>query len=162
MAKTFSGAILSIGTTAAIDYTSDGSAQTSFEADTYQQIRGVSNIGELGAAANIVQFSAIDDDFSEKSKGVRNAGDPVVQVGRLPSDAGQVAMRAAERTKFYYNFKLELQDAASELYTNTVIYFRALVAGVPMQFGGNEDFVMESYQLGVYPRPLILESELIS
>jgi hypothetical protein len=156
MAKTFAGAKIYIGTTA------DATNQSMFEADSYTEIKNVSNMGEFGASANIVQFPTVSDDFVQKSKGTRNAGDPALVVGRLPNDPGQLAMRAAEQTKYRYNFKLELEDAESEEYTNTVIYFRALVAGVPMQFGGNEDFVTETYQLGIYPRPLIIESALIT
>lgn len=162
MSNTFAGAKLYIGTTLQIDYTSDVSAQTSFETDTYTEIKEISNVGEIGAAANIVQFPVVSDDFVQKAKGTRNAGDPVVVVGRMPADAGQIKMRNAEKTKFYFNFKLELADAIDENHTDTVIYFRALVAGVPMQFGGVEDFVTESYSLGIYPRPLIIESEFVT
>lgn len=162
MANTFAGSKISIGTTAPIDYTTDQTAQTSFEGDSYTEIGNVSNMGELGASANILQFPTVSDDFVRKSKGSRDAGDPVLVVGRLPNDAGQLAVRAAEETKFYFNFKLELEDAENENMTNTVIYFRALVAGVPIQLGGNEDFVTESYALGIFPRPLIIESAVFS
>ena len=162
MTDTFAGARLSMGTTAPIDYTSDSSAQTAFEADDYLEIHDVSNVGEIGSAANIVTFPVVSDDFVRKSKGTRNAGDPVIVVGRISDDPGQMRVRAGERTKFYYNFMLELADAVDEHHTDTVIYFRALVGGVPNQFGGNEDFVTESYALGIYPRPLIIESEFVT
>jgi hypothetical protein len=153
MADTFAGSRIYIGTTLA------ASSQTEFEADSYVEILDVSNMGELGAVANIVQFPVVSDDFVKKSKGTRNAGDPALVVGRLPNDPGQIAVRAAEATKYFYNFKLELADAINEDYTNTVIYFRALVAGIPVGTGGNEDFVVETYTLGIYPRPVIIESE---
>jgi hypothetical protein len=162
MSDTFAGAKLYIGTTATIDYTTDTTAQTAFEADTYVEIKEISNVGEIGASANVVTFPIVSDDFVKKSKGTRNAGDPAIVVGRVPDDPGQVAVRAAEATKFYYNFKLELADAIDENHTDTVIYFRALVAGIPNQFGGNEDFVTETYTLGIYPRPLIIDSEIIT
>jgi hypothetical protein len=110
----------------------------------------------------VVQFPIVSDDYVKKAKGTRNAGDPVVVVGFVADDPGQIAARAAEKTKFYYNFKLELADAADENHTDSVIYFRALVAGVPKQFGGNEDFVTESYTLAIYPRPIEVLSESFS
>jgi hypothetical protein len=152
---TFAGAHIYIGTTAA------ATNEASFAADTYEEITNVSNMGELGATANIVTFPVVSDKYVKKSKGTRNAGDPVLVVGRISADAGQEALRAAEDTKFYYNFKIELEDAEDEEHTNTVIYFRALVASVTNQFGGNEDFVTESYSLGIYPKPVIVESALI-
>lgn len=163
MTNTFAGAKLYIGTTAAIDFNSgEAAAQADFEADTYTEIKEISNVGELGAVANIVQFPIVSDDFVKKAKGTRNAGDPAIVVGYTADDAGQIAVRAAERTKFYYNFKLQLADAVDENHTDTIIYFRALVAGVPKGFGGNEDFVTETYTLGIYPRPLELPSEAFS
>ena len=162
MSGTFAGGRLHIGTTAAINFTTDQTAQAAFEADTYAEIKEISNVGEIGASANVVQFPVVSDEFVKKSKGTRNAGDPVVVVGYVADDAGQVAMRAAEKTKFYYNFKLVLADAIDENHTDTTIYFRALVAGTPKQFGGVEDFVTESYTLGIYPRPLEIPSESFS
>lgn len=161
---TFAGGKLYIGSTARIDYTSRQSAIDDFEADfttNGTEIGGLNNMGEMGAAANVVQFPLVSDDFVQKSKGTRNAGDPAVIVGRISDDPGQIKVRQAEETKFYYNFKLELEDAENETMTNTVIYFRALVAGVPNQFGGNEDFVTETYTLGIYPRPTYVESSPI-
>lgn len=161
---TFAGGVLSIGTTAAIDFSSRPAAISAFEADFLNNgivIGGLNNMGEVGAAANIVQFPLVSDDFVAKSKGTRNAGDPAVIVGRLSDDPGQIRVREAEATKYYYNFKLELEDAENETMTNTVIYFRALVGGIPNQFGGNEDFVTETYTLAIYPRPIYVESSPI-
>jgi hypothetical protein len=162
MSDTFSGAKIYIGPTTQIDYTTDETARVAFEALSYTEIKEVSTVGEIGASANIVTFPIVSDDFVKKAKGNRNAGDPVIVVGRVPDDPGQVAVRAAERTKFYYNFKMVLNDAIDENHSDTVYYWRALVAGVPNQFGGGEDFVTESYALGIYPRPLIIESEVTS
>lgn len=159
---TFGGGKLYIGTTRPVDFSSPLSARQDFEADTYTEIGGLNNMGEFGASANVVQFPLVGDDYVDKSKGTRNAGDPAVIVGRISDDPGQIKVREAEKTKYKFNFKLELADAVDENHTNTIYYFRALVAGVPNQFGGNEDFVTETYTLGVYPGPLIIESELIT
>jgi len=155
MAGTFAGAHIGIGTTMA------AATQSEFESDTYTEILEVSNMGEFGGSANVLQFPIVSDEFVVKSKGTRDGGDPALVVGRLSNDPGQIAVRNAEKTKYYFNFKLELEDAVDEQHTNTVIYFRAIVAGSPIQFGGVEDFVTETYTLGIYPRPLIIESALI-
>lgn len=153
---TFAGAKISIGGT------TPAANLAAFKAiNSWEEITNVSNMGEFGATANIVTFPVVSDKYVKKSKGTRNAGDPVLVVGRISEDAGQIALREAEDTKFYYNFKLELEDAEDELHTNTVFYFRALVASATNQFGGNEDFVTESYSLGIYPKPIVDESALI-
>lgn len=153
---TFAGSTLEIGTTAA------ASDETSFAADAYVPIGGLNNMGEVGSSANVVTFPLVSEDFVKKSKGTRNAGDPAVVVERLPNDAGQIALRAAEETKYFYNFRLTIADAENENMSDTVIYFRALVVGVPIATGGVEDFVTETYTLGIYPRPLIINSAVIS
>lgn len=157
--STFAGSKLFVGTTAVINWATETDALNGFEADTYIQVGGLSNMGEFGAAANVLTFPLVSDNYVKKSKGTRDAGDPAVVVERMSTDPGQIALRNAEKTKYYYNFKLELEDAEDAGSTNTVIYFRAIVAGVPNQYGGNEDFVTETYNLGVYPGPLFVESE---
>lgn len=156
MANTFAGAKIYIGTT------KQATVREDFETDTWTEIEEVSNMGELGSTANVVQFPLVSDDFVLKAKGTRNAGDPALVVGRVSTAPGQIMLRNAEDTKYFYNFKLELEDAPDESTTNTVIYFRALVAGANNAFGGNEDFVTETYTLGIYPRPLFIEQEAIS
>lgn len=152
---TFAGSVLSIGTTAT------ATNQAQFEADTYTPISNLSNMGEAGASSNILTFPVVSDTYVKKSKGTRNAGDPAIVVGRISDDPGQLAIRAAEETKFTYNFKLEVEDAESASYSNTVFYFRAIVASAMNQFGGNEDFRTETYNLGIQGKMLIIETALI-
>lgn len=153
---TFAGSTLEIGTTLA------ASNEGEFSGDTYTMIGGLNNMGELGSIGNVVTFPLVSEDFVKKSKGTRNGGDPAVVVERMPNDPGQIKLRDAEETKFYYNFRLTIADAENENMTDTVIYFRALVVGVPVTTGGVEDFVTETYTLGIYPRPLTINSHAIS
>jgi len=156
MADTAAGAKLYIGTTAS------ATVQSEFEADSYTEIKEISNIGEFGAAANILTFPVLGDNYVLKAKGTRNAGDPPIVVGRNPTDAGQIAIRAAEATNNYYNFKLDLADSQSPTMTNTVVYFRALVSGKTTSVGGVEDFITDTYTLAIYPAPLIVEGSVTS
>lgn len=160
---TFAGGKLYIGTTLAIPFDQgEEAAIEAFEADSYTEIGGLNNMGEFGANANIVQFPLVSDDYVTKSKGTRDAGDPAVVCGRLSDDPGQILLRSGERTRFYYNFKLVLADAVDLNHTDTVIYMRGMIGGTPIQTGGNEDFVTETYTLALYPGPIIIESEEIT
>lgn len=158
MSTTFAGAKIYIGGT---DPAATLNAFEAFPDNYWKEIGEVSNMGEFGASANIVQFPVVSDKYVKKSKGTRNAGDPVLVVGRVSDDEGQIAMRDAEDTKFYFNFKMVLEDAENENMTNTVIFWRALVASVTNQFGGVEDTITESYSMGIYPKPFMHESEAI-
>lgn len=166
--KTAAGSRLWIGSTAAIDFSTPETALAAFEAEfddaspPKPEVGNISNFGTIGPLANIVTFPVLSDAYVQKGKGTRNAGDPVCVVGRLPNDPGQVAMREAEESNYYYNFRLELNDAPDENHSNTVIYFRALVAGAQIQIGANEEFVTDSYALGIYPQPLVVESAELS
>jgi hypothetical protein len=162
MAQTFADSKIFIGTTAPIDYTTDEQAVADFEADDFTEILEMSNLGDIGPVANILQFVTVSGNRTKKSKGQLNEGDPVLVVGREANDPGQVLVRAAGKDKYYRNFKLELADAESEHYTNSVIYFRAIVSGAPRQFGGNESFMTESYTLGIYPQAIEVPSEFVT
>jgi hypothetical protein len=151
MAETFAESKIYIGTTAPIDFTTDETAIADFAADDFKEIKEMSNMGDFGKAANVLTFQTVSERYSKKGKGGFNAGDPVVTYGRDPLDEGQARVDAAVDTKYYYNFKLELADAISENYTNSVIYFRALVASLPGQFGGQESFMTKQATLAIYP-----------
>lgn len=161
-ARTNAGSKLYIGTTKAINFTTPEGALADFETDDYTKVENVSNVGEFGSTANIVTFPTLSDNYVQKGKGTRNAGDPAIVVGRDSGDPGQLLVRAAEKDNFYRNFKYVLDDAGDENHTPTIFYFRALVAGVPGQFGGNEDFVTETYNLGIYPGPIVVERAAIT
>jgi hypothetical protein len=156
MADTAAGAKLYIGTT------TGATVQSEFEGDSYTEIKEISNIGQFGAAANVLTFPVLGDDYVLKAKGTRNAGDPAVVVGRNPTDPGQLALRAAEATNNYYNFKLDLADSQSPTMTNTVVYFRALVTGKPTDVGGVEDFITDTFTLAIYPAPIYVEGSVTS
>lgn len=162
MAETFAESKLFIGTTAPIDFTSDASAIADFEADDWKEVMELSNMGDFGPTANILSFQTVSDKYSKKGKGGYNAGDPAVVFGRLPNDPGQQRVRDAVKDKYYRNFKLELADAESENYTNSVIYFRALVSGAPGQFGGQESFMTQTASLGIYPAPVEVPSAFVT
>jgi hypothetical protein len=162
MAETFAESKLFIGTTAPIDFTTEETAKADFAADDFVEIKEMSNMGDFGPVANILAFQTVSDKYSKKGKGGYNAGDPAVVFGRLPNDPGQVRVRAAVNDKYYRNFKLELADAESEHYENSVIYFRALVSGAPGQFGGQESFMTQTASLGIYPAPIEVPGAFIT
>jgi len=120
-----------------------------FEALTWVEVYPVENLGEFGDEAAAVTFSALNDGRVRKLKGARDAGTLAVVVGHNPTQTGQVAMIAAEATKFNYGFKVEVPDAPSELYSNSVFYFRGKVMSKRMNVGANGDVVKRTFNVGV-------------
>lgn len=141
--NTASGSKFYIGTTAA------ASTLTQFEADTYVEVGECENLGEFGDAANPVPFAAIGNSRVRKSKGARDAGDMQVIVGRDPADAGQDAMIAAEATNFNYNMKVVHSDAVSEIWTDTIEYFRGMVMSKRTNVGTNDNVVRRTFVVGI-------------
>ncbi|MGA0564171.1 hypothetical protein ACO2RV_17130 [Ancylobacter sp. VNQ12] len=154
---TFAGAKLFICSTAQTALPLDA---TAFAALTYVQVKKVGQVSDMGTDTNVVSYDTLDTDVTQKGKGVTNGGDWSVQLARLFDDAGQVALRAAALTGHDYAFKLELDDAPSALYSNTIIYNCGLVNGPRRPGGGVEDFVLEEFTLAMNQRDVIVDPAL--
>jgi len=72
-----------------------------------------------------------------------------VVVGRDPLNAGQIAVRAAEKTKFAYAFKVEAADALDANDTDSIFYFHALVQSAKENFGESDNVVRTNFNLGI-------------
>lgn len=126
------------------DHASDG-----FPSLTYVQVKGVGSFGEHGLNTNIVNYDTWDSIVISKAKGLTDAGSADLEMLRIPTDPGQIAMRAAgaPTNADNYAFKIELQDG-------TTRYFRGLVAGPRHPGGRNEDFDLNVFTIGLNQPPL--------
>lgn len=97
-----------------------------YAGQSWVQVHWMENIGAFGDEAASITFDAIEQARTQKLKGTRNAGDLAVVAGIDYSDAGQIALRAAEATHDNYAFKVVFADAPSGG-TNSERYFVALV-----------------------------------
>ncbi len=72
-------------------------------------------------------------------------------IDRDSADAGYIALIAAEKTAFAYNFKVELNDkpATGGSPKNSIFYFKAIVASATNKFGGPDDMVQTTFELAV-------------
>ncbi len=93
----------------------------------YVKVTGAGGLGEFGPNAALITWEGLDDDYVTKAKGIRNAGAVQLQVAWNPLDPGQLAMIAAEGTKFLYAFKTTAADAADATDPDSIWYFKALV-----------------------------------
>ncbi|MDR6632341.1 hypothetical protein J2X72_001125 [Phyllobacterium sp. 1468] len=157
---TATGAKYYIGGTTAIDYTTDVSAIAAFEALTWVEVKEVEDGGEFGDESADVTFQSLGDGRVRHLKGARDAGTIALVVGDDPLDAGQVAMRAAEKTKFQYNFKVEYEDAPSDLYDNSVDYFRGLVMSARKNVGTGDNVLRRTFSIGISTKILTVDAAL--
>jgi len=127
--------------------------ETEFAALTFVQVKKVGSIGERGINTNVVQYDTLDTLVALKGKGITNAGDPQIEVAEDLADPGQVAMRAAGAPDVpdSYAFKIERADGSLE-------YLRGLVTGPNVPGGRNEDFILNTYTLGLNQVPIPVAS----
>lgn len=94
---------------------------------TWTEVEPTESIGEFGDQATAVNFTALSDSRVRKAKGTDDAGDITVVCGDSPRNVGQIALKAAAKTKFAYAFKAVLADAPDADSTDTIHYFRGKV-----------------------------------
>ncbi|MEF2074356.1 hypothetical protein [Consotaella aegiceratis] len=95
-------------------------------------VGGTTNLGSAGDTSSLITSDQIGVARTRKAKGTRNAGSMEVLCDLDYSDAGQLALIAAEKTKYSYAFRLTFDDAPSGG-TPSERYFVALVMSVGEQ-----------------------------
>lgn len=81
------------------------------QSEAWVQIRHTENLGRSGDASEEITVATIDNPRARRLKGVRSAGTMELVCSFDSTDAGQVALIAAEKTDFDYAFRLVLDDA---------------------------------------------------
>lgn len=133
-----------------------------FEALTpWTEIELVESISDFGDEASDVSFAALKDGRMRHAKGVRDAGTATVVVAHDPLDDGQAAMAAAQATNNNYAIKVILPDAPTELYSNTIKYFRALVRSDKQGQLVSDQVVKVTYMLGINSEVFVDPAALI-
>lgn len=120
------------------DLDGDDVEASDFSGLTFTQIKGWQTMGSFGDAAAEITESIIDMQRDQTVKGTRNAGTMQNNFTVIPSDTGQLAAIAAEKTSFNYAVKVEGNDkpASGSSPKNSVRYFAALVTTAQEQGGG--------------------------
>jgi hypothetical protein len=143
---TASGARIYIGSAVAsdVDTLAEFSAMSG-----WTEIGLVESLGEYGDESSTVTFAALGDGRMRKAKGARDAGVLALTVGHDPTDTGQAAIEAAEATNNNYAFKVVLPDSPTDLYSDTIQYFRALVMSKRLNVGENDNVVRKTFNVGI-------------
>ena len=160
---TTGGAGLYIGGTSAIDFTTDQSALDAFEAiDNWVKVGEIEDLGEIGDQSADVTFNSLGANRVRHLKGSRDAGTMTVVTGDDPQDVGQQALRAAEKTKFNYNFKIVYEDAPDASSTDSVDYFRALVMSARKNNGTADNVMRRTFALGINSPVITVDSDTVA
>tara|TARA_R100000365_G_scaffold3696_1_gene13684 strand:- start:185 stop:955 length:771 start_codon:yes stop_codon:yes gene_type:complete len=133
-----------------INAMTDQNAIAFFDAiDDWIEVEELEDLGELGDTSEAITFTALNNARVRKLKGPRDAGTQAIVVGRDPLDDGQEALIAAEKTKFDYAVKLELADARTDAYSNSVMYYGAMIMNAPTNLGNVSNVVRRNFSAGI-------------
>lgn len=144
---TASGAKIYIGNAAAA---SSVDTLAEFEAtSSWIEIGSVESLGEFGDEANIVTGANLADSRMQKAKGVRDAGTLALVCFHDPLDTGQLAIEAAEATSDNWPFKVVLPDSPTPLYSDSIKYFRGIVASKRQNIGNADNIIRNTYNIAV-------------
>jgi hypothetical protein len=114
----------------------------SFTSVTWTEIGGWETMGALGDTSELIVAQLIGEGRDSKTKGTRNAGSMENNFAVLPTNAGQIALIAAEATRNAYAFRIEYNDAPATGASPTPS--RRMFAGVVMgaaETGGSANTV---------------------
>lgn len=133
-----------------------------YAALTYTEIGEVENLGEFGDSSSAITFNSLKRGRTLKRKGVKDAGDLPLVVGYDAFDAGQLALIAAEGTRFLYPFKVVLEDALDANDTDSTFYFLALVMGKRLNVGDVSAITKRAFTLGITSKVVESPSTVVS
>ncbi|WP_430251701.1 hypothetical protein [Neorhizobium sp. DAR64860/K0K1] len=81
-----------------------------FTAVTWTEIGRTTTLGTFGDTSNSIDSTYIDRARVQKRKGARNAGTIELAMDIDTTDAGQIALLAAEKSTANFAFKIEMND----------------------------------------------------
>ncbi|TNH41281.1 hypothetical protein [Paracoccus haeundaensis] len=85
--------------------------EADFANQNWVEIDETEGLGSAGDTSAEVTFDGINSGRTRRLKGTKNAGSMDVVCGLFPTDPGQIALIAAERTKSDFAFRVVLTDA---------------------------------------------------
>lgn len=126
-------------------------AAADFTGQTWTSIGYLESIGTFGDAANPIETSYIDRARTLKMKGVRNAGTLELVMGLDLTDAGQLALIAAEKQPHNYALKIEFADAPATGASpkNSTRMFVGLVLTATEQLDGADAVMKLNASIGI-------------
>lgn len=122
----------------ALEDQDDAFDATDFTSVTWVEIKGTTNLGQIGDSAALITSDQINTSRTKKMKGVYNAGSMALVCDQDLTDPGQLALIAAGKSSSNFAFKIEATDAPIGG-TPSQRLFIGLVMGTPETFDGAND-----------------------
>lgn len=123
---TSAGTTVSISSILPSPYSAGGFGNIS----NFVEIGEVTDLGEYGREYAAVNHNPLKERRTIKRKGSYNDGALSLQLARVPTDAGQIALRSALNSDSSYSFKVVLQNGTVQFFTGQVMSYTTNVGGV--------------------------------
>ncbi len=81
-----------------------------FASEVWTEIKGTTNLGGAGDTSELITSNRVAETRTRKAKGTRNAGAMAIVCDHSPTDAGQLALVAGERSSASFAFRLVFSD----------------------------------------------------
>lgn len=138
---------IAIGTTAA------ATDLTTFQADTYTTIGKLGELGAISQVAEEIKFTDISDAYVHKAQGVKDGGTFDLVVAFDKTDAGQIALKAADVSGAATNFRITLGD------NETQFFFKGIVLGGEYNAASANDVVKVTWKISITSPVIIGDAE---
>ncbi|MFO1126373.1 MAG: phage tail tube protein [Methylocystis sp.] len=129
--------------------TSEPADAAAYAALSWTEIGDVDSLGDFGDEASILTATTLQDQRTFKAKGPRDAGTMVITCLDRPDDAGQIALVAAEATKYNYPFKVVLPNRLTTGGTDEIEYLIGLVSSKRLNVGDASNIVKRVFNVAV-------------
>lgn len=116
--------------------------QAGYEALSWTEIGEVTDGGSFGKTWQVTNHNPIATGETFKFKTTSDNGDVTLQMARIPSDAGQTILRAANNSTASYAIKCTIQDG-------TDMYFAAKVTSYTTEVGSGASILAASVGLAI-------------
>lgn len=148
-AYTSLGTVVAVSTSAPATYD-----ETGYEALTYTTVGEVTNVGEFGASAAVVNHDPLGLGYTVKRKGQINYGALSLQMARDITDAGQVLLKAgADGAAKYtiHTWKITHQSGLVQYFTGMVFSYTTNIGGTNQIVGASVTIELDRPILDVAP-----------
>jgi hypothetical protein len=113
-------------------------AEADFASISWTEIKGTTNLGQIGDSATLITSDQINTARTKKKKGTYNAGSMALVCDQDLTDPGQLALIAAGKSPNNFAFKIEATDAPVGGEPSQRLFI-GLVMGTPETFEGAND-----------------------
>jgi len=129
--------------------TAEPADAVAYAALSWTEVGDVESLGDYGDEAAILSATTLQDERTFKAKGPRDAGTLAITVLDRPDDTGQIALIAAEATKFNYPFKVVLPNRLTTGGTDQIEYLIGLVASKRLNVADASNIIRRTFNVAI-------------